>query len=187
MLLRVIWCQVLNIIREESSPSFPGQFLSGLDPCYCKRIKKWFSQYLTEISIIITHALFFCIFQRSLAPPFLLSAFPYTSSASSPLSFWWSSSGLVLLCQHLSCVGSPKLDIFLQMKPHKHQHGGHCHFTWMTANNLVIEVSLHCFISTELTQAAHCCPSSKITQGQSFKCQGLIFRMSLPSSLDMAE
>lgn len=141
MLLRVIWCQVLNIIREESSPSFPGQSLNGLDPCYCKKIKKWFSQYLSEISIIITHALLFCIFQRSLAPPLLLSAFPYTSCASSPLSFWWPSSGLALPCQHLSSPGGPKLDIFLQMKSQKHQHEGHGHFTWMTANNLVIEFS----------------------------------------------
>lgn len=165
MLLRVIWCQVLNIIREETSPSFPGQSLNRLDPCYSKRIKKLCSQYLTEISIIITHALLFCIFQRSLALPFLLSAFPYTSCASSPLSFWWSSSGLVLPCQHLSCVGSPKLDTFLQMKSHKHQHEGQGHFTWVTADNLVIEFSLHCCNSTELIQAAHCCPSSKITQG----------------------
>lgn len=80
----------------------------------------------------------------------------------------------------------PKLDTFLQMKSHKHQHERHGHFTWMTANNLVMEFSLWCN-STELTQAAHCWPSSKITQGQFFKYQGLNFRMSLPGSLDIAE
>lgn len=128
MLLRVIWCQVLNITREDSSPSFPGQSLNGLDPCYSESIKKWFSQYLAEISIIIPHALLFCTFQWSLGPPFLLSAFPYTSCFSFPLSFWWPSIGLALPCQHLSCVGCPKLDTFLQMKSPKHQHRGHDHF-----------------------------------------------------------
>lgn len=147
----------------------------------------WFSQYLIEISINITHALLFCILKRSLALPFLLSPFPYNSCASSPVSFWWPSSGLALPCQHLSCVGGSILDTFLHMKSHKHQHEGHGHFTWVTANNLVIEFSLRCCNSTELTQAAHCWPSSKITQGQSFECQGLNFRMSLPGLLDMAE
>lgn len=104
-----------------------------------------------------------------------------------PLSFWWPSSELAVPCKHLSCIGGPKLDIFLQMKSHKHQHEGHGHFTWMTANNLVMEFSLHCCNSTELTQEAHCWPSSKITQGQSFKYQRLNFRMPFPGSLDMAE
>lgn len=129
MLLRVIWCQVLNIIREVSCPSFSGQCLNGLDPCYCERVKKWFSQYLIEISINITHALLFCILKRSLALPFLLSPFPYNSCASSPVSFWWPSSGLALPCQHLSCVGGSILDTFLHTKSHKHQREGHGHFT----------------------------------------------------------
>lgn len=156
MLLRVIWCQVLNIIREESSSRFPGQCLNGLDPCYCERIKK----------------MVFTVFNWNInyynSCPFVLhvseepgSTFPSISLSTHFMCFHplyhFGGHPLDLLypCQHLSCIGCLKLDTFLQMKSHS-TNEGHGHFT-------------------------------KITQGQSFKCQGLNFRMPLLGSLNMAE
>lgn len=108
-------------LQRRIIPQPPWATCAVFDHPYFERIKKCFPQYLTGISVIITHVLLLCTFQRSLTPPFLLSAFPYVSCAPSLLLFWWPSSGLALPCQRLSGIVGPSLDTSLRMKSHKCQ------------------------------------------------------------------